>query len=118
LFQIKVIEYQAQQLITDANCYESIVTNELVSFAQLLDRDKSSLENVTSAALEVCNSEIDTMVKQYTKTVNSLKAATNAKIPAYSPTYRQLHIGKNEFIYCESVAFNLPALCKFKLTIF
>jgi len=44
------------------------------------------LENERTAALEVCNSEIDTMVKQYTKIVNSLKAATNAKIPTYSPS--------------------------------
>jgi len=74
------------------------------------------LENERTAALEVCNSEIDTMVKQYTKIVNSLKAATNAKIPTYSPTYKQIRIGKNELIYCESVeyAFNLLALNKFK----
>jgi len=117
MFQIKFIEDQAQQLITDANCYEFTVTNELVSFAQRLDRDKYNLENVRSEAFEVCNSEIDTMVKQYTKTVNSIKAATSAKIPTYSPMYRQLQIGKNEFMYCESVACNLPTLCKFKLTI-
>jgi len=117
MFQIKAIEDQAQQLITDASQYESTVTNELVSFAQHLDRNKSSLENVRSAALEVCNSDIDTMVKQYTKTVNSIKTATSAKISIYSPTYRQLQIGKNEFMYCESVAFNLPAFRKFKLTI-
>jgi len=116
MFQIKAIEVQAQRLITDANQYESTVTNELVHFARQLDRDKSSLENVRSAALEVCNSEIDTIVKQYTKTVNSIKTATSAKISAYSPTYRQLQIGKNKFIYSKSVAyaFNLLALNKFK----
>jgi len=74
----------------EASGYEATVNNELVDFAQQLSAQKSSLENVRSAALEVYNSEIDLMVKQYTKTVNSIKAATSAKVPTSSLEYRQL----------------------------
>ncbi|KAF6033229.1 hypothetical protein EB796_008464 [Bugula neritina] len=111
MFQIKAIEDQTLQLMMEVSHYEATVNNELVDFAQQLSSQKSSLENVRSAAIEVCDSEIDLMVKQYTKTVNSIKTATNYEVPTYYPTYRQIRIGKNELIYCESViAFNLSAL--------
>lgn len=94
----------------EANSYEATVNNELVDFAQQLSAQKSSLENVRSATLEVCNSNIDMMVKQYTRTVNRLKTATNYEVPTYSPKYRQIQIGKDKLIYCESIiAFNLSA---------
>jgi len=114
MFQIRIIKDQARQLIIDANRYEATINHELVDFAQQLSAEKASLETARRTALEVYNSKIDSMVKQYKNTVRKIKATTLTKVPTYTPMHRKLQIGKNKFIYCKSIAVNLSALCKFK----